>query len=92
MPPKPIDNERRACDAVARVLEERHGATRANASSPEDNRVGPPMVRFSSKGWGTELIQATNASQSLKICRRSGSFLAFRLRVSWIRNANSSGR
>ena len=43
MPPKPIDNERRACDAVARVLEERHGATRANATSPEDVRVGPPV-------------------------------------------------
>jgi hypothetical protein len=43
MPAKPIDNERRACDAVARVLEERHGATRANATSPEDVRVGPPV-------------------------------------------------
>ncbi len=43
MPAKPIDNERRACDAVVRVLEERHGAVRANASSPEDDRVGPPV-------------------------------------------------
>src|SRR5258708_13088803 len=43
MPAKPIDNERRACDAVAQVLEERHGAVRANASSPEDDRVGPPV-------------------------------------------------
>ena len=43
MPAKPIDNERRACDAVVRVLEERHGAVRANASSPEDNRVGSPV-------------------------------------------------
>jgi hypothetical protein len=43
MPAKPIDNERRACDAVARVLEERHGATRANATSPEDVRVEPPV-------------------------------------------------
>lgn len=43
MPVKPIDNERRACDAVVRVLEERHGAVRANGRSPEDERVGPPI-------------------------------------------------
>ena len=43
MPAKPIDNERRACDAVVRVLEERHGAARANGRSPEDERVGPPV-------------------------------------------------
>jgi hypothetical protein len=43
MPAKPIDNERRACDAVVRVLEERHAALRANAHSPEDDRVGPPV-------------------------------------------------
>ncbi|UPK00029.1 hypothetical protein [Bradyrhizobium sp. 172] len=43
MATKPIDNERRACDAVAKVLEERFAARRANATSPEDNRVGPPV-------------------------------------------------
>jgi hypothetical protein len=44
MSAKPIDNERRACDAVVvRVLEERHGAVRANARSPEDDRIGPPV-------------------------------------------------
>jgi hypothetical protein len=43
MPTKPIDNERRACGAVVRVLEEHHGAVRANARSPEDDRVGPPV-------------------------------------------------
>jgi len=43
MPAKPIDNERRACDAVAQVLEERRGSMRANSTSPEDERVGPPI-------------------------------------------------
>ena len=43
MPAKPIDNERRACDAVVRVLEERHGEVRANGRSPEDERTGPPI-------------------------------------------------
>jgi hypothetical protein len=43
MATKLIDNERRACDAVARVLEERFGTLRANATSPEDERVGPPV-------------------------------------------------
>jgi hypothetical protein len=43
MPAKLIDNERRACDAVARVLEERFAMLRANATSPEDERVGPPV-------------------------------------------------
>ena len=44
MPAKPIDNERRACDAVAQVLEERRGSMRANSTSPEDERVGPPIA------------------------------------------------
>lgn len=43
MPAKPIDNERRACDAVVRVLEERHGAVRADGRSPEDERIGSPV-------------------------------------------------
>jgi hypothetical protein len=43
MPANSIDNERGACDAVARVLEERNRAMRANPRSPEDERVGPPM-------------------------------------------------
>ncbi len=38
-----IDNERRACDALARVLEERFAALRANATSPEGERIGPPV-------------------------------------------------
>jgi len=33
MATKPIDNERRACDAVAKVLKERFAARRANATS-----------------------------------------------------------
>jgi len=43
MPGKTIDNQRRALDAVARVLEERHGARRANVASPEDERIDPPV-------------------------------------------------
>src|SRR5258708_1464436 len=36
MPGRPIDNERKACDAVARALERLCGTFRANAYSPED--------------------------------------------------------
>jgi hypothetical protein len=43
MPGKTIDDERRACDAVARVLEERSAAARTNAHSPEDDGIGPPV-------------------------------------------------
>ena len=38
-----IDNERRACDAVARCLEDLLGAKRSNAHSPEDDKVGSPV-------------------------------------------------
>ena len=40
---RPIDNERKACDAVARSLEDRAGAARSNARSPEDDKIGPPV-------------------------------------------------
>jgi hypothetical protein len=43
MPPRPINNERKACDAVVRCLEERAQLKRANARSPEDDRTGPPV-------------------------------------------------
>jgi hypothetical protein len=43
MPPRPIDNERKACDAVARSLEDLASAKRSNAHSPEDDKVGPPV-------------------------------------------------
>ena len=37
------DNERKACDAVVRCLEEISACQRANAHSPEDEKVGPPV-------------------------------------------------
>jgi hypothetical protein len=43
MSAKPIDNERKACDAVVRCLEDLAGSKRANAHSPEDAKVGPPI-------------------------------------------------
>jgi hypothetical protein len=43
MPSNQIENERKACDAVVRSLEGRAGATRSNAHSPEDDKVGPPV-------------------------------------------------
>jgi hypothetical protein len=45
MPARPIDNERKACDAVARALEGLCGATRTNAYSPED-RGNPSPVEY----------------------------------------------
>jgi hypothetical protein len=43
MPGRPIDNERTACDAVARALERLAGATRTNAYSPEDRGAAAPV-------------------------------------------------
>jgi hypothetical protein len=43
MSPRPIDNERKACDAVARCLEDIAQRKRLNAHSPEDDRTGPPV-------------------------------------------------
>ena len=36
-------NERKICDAVARVVEERAGITRSGARSPEKDGQGPPV-------------------------------------------------
>ena len=38
-----VDNERKACDAVARCLEDLLQVSRSNAHSPEDDKVGPPV-------------------------------------------------
>jgi hypothetical protein len=43
MPARPIDNEGKACDAVARVLEARAGAIRQNVRYPEKDGVGSPV-------------------------------------------------
>jgi len=43
MPGRPIDNERKACDAVARSLEALANAKRSNAYSPEDQGSSAPV-------------------------------------------------
>jgi hypothetical protein len=43
MAARPIDNERKACDAVARVLEEHSRAVRSNSRCPEKDGSGPPV-------------------------------------------------
>lgn len=43
MPARPIDHERKACDAVARVLEDRAGAIRSHPRYPEKDGSGPPV-------------------------------------------------
>jgi hypothetical protein len=40
---RPFDNERKACDAVARSLETLAYAKRSNPRSPEDERMGAPV-------------------------------------------------
>jgi hypothetical protein len=50
MPARPIDHERKACDAVARVLEERAGATRSNPRCPEMDGSGPVEYVFDLAG------------------------------------------
>ena len=40
---KAIDNERKACDAVARVLEDHAGVTRCNPRCPERDAKGAPV-------------------------------------------------
>jgi hypothetical protein len=37
------ERERKICDAVARVLEQRTCEARANMRAPERDRVGPPV-------------------------------------------------
>ena len=44
MPGRPIDNERKACDAVVRAVERISGSEPANAYSPEDRRDAAPVV------------------------------------------------
>jgi hypothetical protein len=43
MPARPIDHERKACDAVARVLEDRAGTARSHPRCPEKDGSGPPV-------------------------------------------------
>lgn len=43
MPRKPVDNERKACDAVIRALEALSGVARSNGHSPEDQKLNPPV-------------------------------------------------
>jgi hypothetical protein len=43
MPGIPIDNERKACDAVARALERLSASVRTNAYSPEDRGTSAPV-------------------------------------------------
>jgi hypothetical protein len=43
MPGRPIDNERKACDAVVRALEGLSGCSRTNAYSPEDCGANVPV-------------------------------------------------
>jgi hypothetical protein len=43
MPGIPIDNERKACDAVARALERLSASVRTNAYSPEDRKASAPV-------------------------------------------------
>lgn len=43
MPGRPIDNERKACDAVARAIEQLSGKARTNAYSPEDCGAAAPV-------------------------------------------------
>ncbi len=43
MPSKTTDNERKACDAVTRTLEQRAGTLRADTRAPEDLRHAAPI-------------------------------------------------
>jgi hypothetical protein len=43
MPARPIDNERKACDAIVRALEKLSGSARSNAFSPEDRGAAAPV-------------------------------------------------
>jgi hypothetical protein len=54
---KPIKNERKICDAVARILEDRAGKKRSGARCPEADHNGPPVdYRFdlSMQGYALE--------------------------------------
>ena len=54
-----IDNERKACDAVARCLEDLLKVRRSNARSPEDDKVGPPVEYVFDLGNKTYAMEHT---------------------------------
>jgi hypothetical protein len=56
---KPIDNERKACDAVVRSLEALAGTRRSNPHSPEDEGLGPPVEYVFDLGQQTYAVEHT---------------------------------
>lgn len=59
MPGRPIDNERKACDAVARALERISGTSRTNAYSPEDRGAKAPVEYVFDLGGMQHAIEHT---------------------------------
>jgi hypothetical protein len=55
----PIKNERKICDAVARILEERAGAKRSGARTPEKDGQGPPVEYRFDLGTGNYALEHT---------------------------------
>jgi hypothetical protein len=56
---KVVDNERRACDAIARALESLAGTARANPYSPEDEGLDPPIEYVFDLGKQTYAMEHT---------------------------------
>jgi hypothetical protein len=59
MPERPIDNERKACDAVVRVLERLSGSSRKNAYSPEDVGAAAPVEYIFDLGGTRHAVEHT---------------------------------
>src|SRR5258708_38372940 len=77
MPGRPIDNERKACDAVARALERLCGTFRANAYSPEDRGAPAPVEYVFDLGGGLYPIEHTIVEAFAGQIHTDGDFSSF---------------
>jgi len=59
-----IDNERKACDAVARCLAGLRSAQRSDECSPEDDKAGPPVEYVFNLAGRTNALEHTLLERS----------------------------
>src|SRR5690348_7550338 len=74
----PTKNERKVCEAVARMLEERAGAKREKPRRPEVDKKGPPVdYRFDLAGtnYAIEHTEIEPFSQQIEFAQRFDSFV-----------------
>lgn len=71
------DNERKACDAVARILEGRYAEVRSNERCPERDGRGPPVDYWFNIGGQTFAVEHTRIEAFPEQIRTGVDFSAF---------------